>query len=106
MGVWGKAKDTNVTFRILFWANVRQLTYGPNERLPVRFNSEPASAPNLRVSMTWFVCRTRFRVMVKRRRGKFCYLTMSHAFSEFRLRKLGKAPIEGVEMKVTGMVSA
>jgi hypothetical protein len=39
---------TTLTFCILLRPNMGQLTNGPYERLPVRFNSKPASAPNLR----------------------------------------------------------
>ncbi len=92
---------TTLTFGILLRANMGQLTYGPYERLPVRFNSKPASAHNLREAKRKVGCKYRLKVVVRNGWGKHCYLTLSNAFTQFRLRKRSEAPIEGVEMKVT-----
>jgi hypothetical protein len=56
---------TTLTFGILLRANMSQLTYGPYERLPVRFNSQPASAHNLREAKRNVVCMYRLKVVVR-----------------------------------------
>jgi hypothetical protein len=83
--------STTLTFGILLRAYMRQLTYGPYERLPVRFNPQPASAHNLREGNRKVGCKDRLKVVVRHGWGKHCYLTLSHACTVKEVKRLLKA---------------
>jgi hypothetical protein len=61
--VKGRVSRNTLTFGILLRANMGQLTYGPYERLPVRFNSKPASTHNLREDKRNVGCKYRLKVI-------------------------------------------
>ncbi len=61
--VKGRVSRNTLTFGILLRANMGQLTYGLYERLPVRFNSKPASAHNLRETKRKVGCKYRLKVL-------------------------------------------